>query len=191
MLVAGACEVIPIDGIIVYSRALGIQLEEARHFAEYTLYAMLFGYLASTILIPRYLSQQGALALCAVMGIGLSAGAYLSEGMVSVVCIILMGFGAAWLWGTIWGLAIRQLGPYTKIGSALLLMSVVGGGVFPLLFGSLIDHYPTHPQTAILLLIPCYLVLLFYATRGYRMRNWKKFSTGEESFLENDELKPA
>ncbi len=191
LFVAGACEVIPIDGIILYSRSLGIPLEEARHFAEYTLYAMLLGYLASTILIPRYLSQQGALALCAVMGIGLSLGAYLGEGMASVICLIGMGFGAAWLWGTIWGLAIRQLGPYTRIGSALLLMSVVGGGIFPLLFGSLIDRNPAHPQTAVLMLIPCYLVLLFYAVRGYRIKSWKNRPAKQESQPENDELKPA
>lgn len=173
LFVAGACEVIPIDGIIIYSRALGIPLSEARHFAEYTLYAMLAGYLAQTLLIPKYLSQQNALALCGVVGVALCIGAFFTTGMASVVCIILMGFAAAWLWGTIWGLAIRGLGKYTKVGSALLLMSVIGGGVFPLLFGGLIDANPARPQWAILMLIPCYLILFFYATRGYRMTAWK------------------
>ena len=173
LFMAGACEVIPIDGIIIYARSLGIPLSEARHFAEYTLYAMLLGYLSSIILIPKYLSQQRALSSCAVLGISLSLGAFFCEGMSSVICIMLMGFGSAFLWGTIWGLAIRKLGKYTKIGSAFLLMSVVGGGIFPLIFGTLIDHNPTYPQFAILLLIPCYLYLLFYSTIGYRIKNCK------------------
>ncbi len=174
LFVSGACEAIPVDGIIIYSRALGIPLQEARHFGEYTLYAMLAGYLAQTILIPKYLSQHKALALCAVLGIVLSIGAYLTNGMTSVIFIIFMGFAAAWLWGTIWGLAIRDLGRFTKVGSALLLMSVVGGGVFPLLFGRLIDINPDRPQISILILVPCYLILLFYGTRGYRVTTWKK-----------------
>lgn len=170
---SAACEVIPIDGIIIYSRALGIPIEEARHFSTYTLYAMLGGYLASTVLIPKYLSQNRALQLCAILGILLTIGSYFSTGFISIVFLMLMGFGAAMLWGTIWGLSLRALGKHTKTGSAMLLMSVVGGGIFPVIFGGLIDRNPSYPQNAILLLIPCYLVLLFYATKGYRMQSWK------------------
>lgn len=178
LFVAGACEVIPIDGIIVYSRSLGIPLEEARHFSEYTLYAMLLGYLASIMLIPKYLSQQGALMTCALLGLVLTLGAYFSDGMTSIYCLILMGFGAAWLWGTIWGLAIHDLGEHTKMGAALLLMSVVGGGIFPLIFGGLIDLNPEYSQTSVLMLIPCFLYLLFYAIWGYKINNWKLVPTG-------------
>jgi glucose/galactose transporter len=159
---SAACEGIPIDGIIIYSRALGIPMEQARHFTQYTLYAMISGYLASIILIPKYLSQHKALQLCAVLGIILTLGAYLNEGIISIYCLILTGFGAAMLWGTIWGLSIRELGKFTKIGSGLLLMSVVGGGIFPLIFGKLIDMNLSNPQNSVLLLIPCYLVLLFF-----------------------------
>lgn len=171
---AAACEVIPIDGMIIYSRALGIPIEEARHFSTYTLYAMLAGYLASTILIPKYLSQNRALQFCAVTGIVLTMGAYFSSGFASIIFLMLMGFGAAMLWGTIWGLSLRELGVHTKKGSAMLLMAVIGGGIFPLIFGRLIDRNPGYPQNAILLLIPCYLVLLFFASRGYRMQSWKR-----------------
>src|SRR5690606_225951 len=116
-----------------------IPLQEARHFTEYTLYAMLAGYITSTIVIPKFISQQAALRYVSVLGIILSVGVYFSEGLTSVYFMIAMGFGAALLWGTIWGLAVRELGSFTKIGAALLLMSVVGGGLFPLLFGRLID----------------------------------------------------
>jgi MFS transporter, FHS family, L-fucose permease len=171
---AAACEVIPIDGMIIYSRALGIPIEEARHFSTYTLYAMLAGYLASTILIPKYLSQNRALQLCAVLGITLTIGSYFSSGIASIICLMLMGFGAAMLWGTIWGLSLRELGRHTKTGSAMLLMSVIGGGIFPVIFGGLIDRNPSYPQNAILLLIPCYLVLLFFASKGYSLQSWKR-----------------
>lgn len=172
LFMAGACEVIPIDCIILYSKALGIPLSEARHFAEYTLYAMLAGYITSTLVIPRYFSQQAALRNVSVLGVLLAAGAYFTSGMTSIGFMIAMGFGAAMLWGTIWGLAVRELGTFTKIGAALLLMSVVGGGLFPLLFGRLIDLYPNSPQVAVTVLVPCYLFLIYYATKGHKIRNW-------------------
>jgi fucose permease len=81
------------------------------------------------------------------------------------------------LWGTIWGLSIRDLGTYTKVGSAMLLMAVVGGGIFPLLFGKLIDENFLHPQNAVLLLVPCYLILVIFSSWGYRLENWRPLST--------------
>lgn len=167
---AAACEVIPIDGIILYSKSLGIQLEESRHFAKYTLYAMIAGYIASTILIPRYLSQQKALFYCAIYGIVLTFASYFTTGVTSVFFIVLMGFGSAMLWGTIWGLSLKGLGNLTKMGSALLLMAVIGGGFFPVVFGKLIDINIDHPQNAILLLLPSFGVLLLFASWGHRLK---------------------
>lgn len=160
---SSACEVIPIDGIILYSSALGIPIGESRFFAQYTLIAMTLGYVASIFLIPKYLSQQSALMACAVWGILMTIGAYMTDGILSVSFVISMGFSSAMLWGTIWGLALTGLGRFTKMGSALLLMSVVGGGIFPVIFGRLMDINLGHPQNAMILLIPCNLVLLAYA----------------------------
>lgn len=188
LFMAGACEVIPIDAIIVYSRSLGIPMEEARHFAEYTLYAMLVGYITSTIVIPKFISQKNALAVCSTLGIIFAACSYFSEGFTSVLFLILMGFGAAMLWGTIWGLALQNLGSFTKMGSALLLMSVVGGGIFPLLFGSLIDNNPEWPQTAVLILIPCYAYMLYYALAGHKIKEWSKKQPIASSVKENIEI---
>lgn len=176
LFLSAACEGLPIDGIIIYSRSLGIPIEEARHYTQYTLYAMILGYLASTILIPKYMSQHIALQWCSVMGLAFTLGSYFNSGVVSIYFLIATGFGAAMLWGTIWGLSIRALGKYTKTGSAMLLMSVVGGGIFPLMFGKLIDDNTQHPQKAVLLLIPCYLGLLLFSSFGYRMENWKRLS---------------
>jgi FHS family L-fucose permease-like MFS transporter len=170
---SNACEGIPVDGIILYGRSLGIPIEVARHFTTYTLCAMLAGYLASTVLIPKYLSQHNALLLCSIYGLILSVIAYFSSSFISMYCLVLMGVGSAMFWGTIWGLSIRELGKYTKIGSAMLLMSVIGGGIFPLIFGRLIDANLLHPQNSLLLLIPCYCVLLFFSGWGYRVESWR------------------
>jgi FHS family L-fucose permease-like MFS transporter len=172
LFVSAACEGIPIDGIIIYSRALGIPIEEARYFTQYSLYAMILGYIGSIVLIPKFMSQEKALMYCSVLGIGATVASYYSNGIYSIYYLILTAFGGAMLWGIIWGLAIRDLGKYTKLGSALLLMSVVGGGLFPLLFGQLLDDNINYPQNAVLLLIPCYAILLLFSLWGYRKEEW-------------------
>ncbi|MFD1631297.1 sugar MFS transporter [Pseudopedobacter beijingensis] len=173
---AGACEVIPIDGIILYSKSLGISINESRYFAQYTLYAMIVGYIVSVLFIPKYLSQQKALLLSALWGMFFTIVAYFSSGIISVGCVILMGFSASLFWGTIWGLSLKGLGKYTKLGSAMLLMSVVGGGIFPVIFGRLIDINVDYPQTSILLLLPCYAFILFFALRGHKVIKWSGFN---------------
>ena len=107
-------------------------------------------------------------------GIVLTLACYLTTGMATIYCLLALGFSAAMLWGTIWGLAIRGLGRHTKRGAALLIMSIIGGGLFPVAFGSLLDANAIHPQNAILLLLPCYGYLLYYATKGHQLLHWKQ-----------------
>jgi MFS transporter, FHS family, L-fucose permease len=171
LLFTSACEGIPVDGIVLYGRLLGIKVDVARHFATYTLYAMLAGYLFTVIAVPKYFSQQQALRISAIWGLVMATVSFIFGGVISIYCIILMGFGSAMLWGTIWGLSLRNLGRFTKQGSALLLMTVIGGGIFPVIYGKLLD---INARTAIVILIPCYLFLLFYSSYGYRITNWKK-----------------
>jgi MFS transporter, FHS family, L-fucose permease len=169
-----ACEMIPVDSVIIYSRALGISIEEARQYPTYGLVAMLLGYISSIIFIPKYVSQNRALQFAAIWGITLASIAYLNGGMLSIYCLIATGFGTALLWGTIWGLSLRELGKYTKVGGAMLLMAIMGGAILPVLFGKLIDANAAMPQNALWILIPFYAVILAYATWGYRLNSWQK-----------------
>lgn len=176
LFVAGAAETVPIDGIIIYSQSLDIPMDTARHFSTYTLFIMLFGYLSVSILVPKYVSQNKALLFASIWGLILSIGAYLTSGIYSVYCMLFLGFSASMLWGTIWGLALRGLGGHTKKASAFMIMSLIGGGLFTVIFGELLDTNPDYPQVSVLILIPCYLFILHYSLRGYRINYWKKIS---------------
>jgi glucose/galactose transporter len=170
------CEVIAIDGIILYGRALGIPIELARFFTEYTLYAMLAGYLLGIMLIPKYLKQHTALQISSAWSIIMVLCSFFSNGIWSVYFMAGMGLGTALFWGTIWGLSIKNLGKRTKFGAALLIMAVSGGAIIPLIFGWLIDINPSHPQNAVLMLLPCLIILFTFSTWGYKINYWKKGS---------------
>jgi glucose/galactose transporter len=161
-------EVMAGDAIGTYGRAFGLPLDQTKFFTSFTLVAMLLGYLAGLLVIPRFVSQERYLAFSAVLAVVLSVGAFLTQGYVSVGFVAALGFANAMMWPTIFPLAIRHLGRYTEFGSALLIMGIAGGAVIPQLFVYLKQHF--YFQSVFLaLMVPCYLYILFYALYGNRV----------------------
>lgn len=161
-------EVIAIDTIGLYGQFQGFDLSTASRFGIYSLIAFTLGYLLGIIIIPKYLSQRTALILCAAMGFIFAIAALVTQGWVSIMFIVLLSFAHSLMWPSIWPLAIDKLGRFTKTGSALLIMGVVGGAIIPLAYGALADY--SNRQLAYWVTLPCYIYIFFYATKGYKMK---------------------
>ena len=65
-------------------------------------------------------------------------------------------------------MAIKGLGRFTETGSALLIMGIAGGAIIPQLFAVLKQHHDFQ-LVFVLLAVPCYLYILFFALRGHRV----------------------
>ena len=165
-------EVIAIDTIGLYGQYQSFDLKTAGNFASYSLIALTVGYLLGIVLIPKHLSQRMALAISATLGLVFVLAALVTDGWVSIGFVVLLSFAHALMWPSIWPLAIDKLGRFTKMGSALLIMGIVGGAIMPLVYGALADA--TNRQTAYLITIPCYLYIFYYATKGYRVGKSQK-----------------
>ncbi|WP_343702944.1 sugar MFS transporter [Chitinophaga sp.] len=167
-------EVIAGNTIISYGAYQGIKLSTARFFTSFTLLAMLGGYLAGIMLIPRYLSQQAALKYSALLGIAFSLAAIFTSGFTSVLFIALLGLANSLMYPAIWPLSIHGLGRFTNAGASLLVMAISGGAVLPLAYGKLADAF--NEQQAYWLVVPCYLVIGFFAVKGHLMGRKKELS---------------
>jgi len=182
-------EVIAGDSIIRYGLSLGIPMASAKYFTSLTMLGMVIGYVMGIIFIPKFISQVKALRICAVLGIIFSLGAIFTPSAnmitmpfrdlvtfqsvtltipVTVVFIALLGIANSLMWPSIFPLALEGLGRFTKTGSAMLIMAIVGGAVIPLTYGYLADVFTT--QTAYWICVPSYLVILYYAIQGYRLK---------------------
>ncbi len=161
-------EVIAGDTIISYGASQQIPLSSAKYFTSATLSAMLLGYLIGIACIPRYFSQETALKVSAGAGIIFALSAIFTSGFLSVTFIALLGLSNSLVWPAIWPLAIAGLGRFTKIGSSMLIMAVAGGALIPLLYGHLADIF--NPRDAYWIVIPCYLMIGYYAFYGHRIR---------------------
>jgi len=160
-------EVMAGDAIGIYGAGFDLPLDATRLFTSYTLAAMLIGYVAGLLLIPRFASQQAYLAISAALGVGLAIGAYLTTGYVSVAFIASLGFANAMMWPAIFPLAIRDLGRHTETGSALLIMGVVGGALMPYAF-ALLKQNIDFQLAYLVLAVPSYLYILYYGLTGHR-----------------------
>jgi MFS transporter, FHS family, L-fucose permease len=163
-------EVIAGDTIILYGHSQGIAMDSARTFTSYTLAAMVIGYLLSIFLIPKYIKQDKALGISALLGILFSLAALYTSGITSIFMIAILGFANAVMWPAIWPLAINGLGKFTKTGSAILIMGIAGGATLPLIYGRLVDVSFIGNQKAYWILIPCYLFIFYYAFKGSKIQ---------------------
>ena len=161
-------EVLAADSVISYGASQGIALSSAKFFATTTLISMIIGYFVGIVTIPKYLTQENALKISALLGITLTFIALLTTGFTSVLFISLLGLANALIYPAIWPLAIEGLGRFTKIGSSLLIMAIAGGAVLPLLYGFLSDKFA--PREAYWIIVPSYLIIYFYAQFGHRIR---------------------
>jgi FHS family L-fucose permease-like MFS transporter len=75
---------------------------------------------------------------------------------------------------TIYGVALRGLGPATKFGAAGLVMAIVGGALMPLVQGKVIDA--TSPAFSFIVPAACYAVVMAYAL--YDLRATEPFRIG-------------
>lgn len=161
-------EVMAGDAIGAYGRELGMPLDETKYFTAFTLFSMLAGYIIGIITIPKYISQQNALAISAVTGIIFSMAVFVTTGYTAITFIALLGLANALMWPAIFPLAISGLGKFTKTGSALLIMGIAGGALLPLLYTTLKDkEIFSNAQSFLICILPSYLYIFYFAVKGY------------------------
>jgi len=172
-------EVMAGDVIGTYGSALGMGLDKTKYFTTFTLVAMLVGYVVGIITIPKYLSQDMSLRITAILGIIFTVCAFMTTGYTAVTFIALLGLANSLMWPAIFPLAIEKLGGFTKLGSAFLVMGIVGGGVLPQVYSGLYNkesmfHFlysdaMDFRKAFLYCMVPCYIYILYYAVAGHKV----------------------
>lgn len=149
-------------------KVFGINLLAPELFVSYATFSMIIGYLAGIILIPKYISQQMALKYSSVFGLIITGMVLVLPINWSVFLVAALGLANAVMWPAIWPLSLAGLGKFTKTGSSVLVLGIVGGAIIPLIFGWMVDIISY--QLAYWICLPSYLYILFFAVKGYKIR---------------------
>lgn len=162
-------EVISLGTLIDYAQSLGLQNPEA--YAWIAPIGMVIGYICGIILIPKYISQSQALRIVSSVAIFGSIMVVLMPEEISIFFILFMALGCSLMWPALWPLAMTDLGKFTKTGSSLMVIAIVGGAVFPTLYGFIKDMVGA--QNAYWLVLPGFIYILYYGVKGHKIRTTK------------------
>jgi FHS family L-fucose permease-like MFS transporter len=117
---------------------LGLPERAAADVLSYSLMAFLLGRFAGTAAMTR-LPAPWVTGASAVLNCCLIAVVILVGGRVGIWMLIPLSFFMSTMYPTIFAMSIKRLGPLTQAGSSVLVMSIIGGAVFPLIMGRLSD----------------------------------------------------
>ena len=136
----------------------------ARYVSMYWGGAMIGRFLGAVALRGRDAGK--ALGACAVAAAVLVTAAVASQGPSAALTLVAVGLCNAIMFPTIFSLALDGLGELASRASSLLVMSIVGGAVLPVLVGATADRVGL--QRAFAAVVPCYLYVAWYGYRGSR-----------------------
>jgi len=126
------------------------------------------GRFAGTFLM-KYIKPQKLLLIYAIINILLLVVALNTHGKVAVYAVAAVPFFMSIMFPTIFALGIKELGEETKMASSLLVMSIVGGALAPLLMGGISD-YTGSMQNAYIIPLLCFIVVAWFAWKGYKIK---------------------
>ncbi|MGJ8732465.1 MAG: L-fucose:H+ symporter permease [Cellulophaga sp.] len=119
----------------------GLPANEALTATWYNVAAMvifLTGRWIGTALM-KTLNPSRVLFLFGIGGVLFSAGAILLQGQIGLYSLVGVSLFMSIMFPTIYGIALKNMGDEAKIGSAGLVMAIVGGALMPVLQGAILD----------------------------------------------------
>ena len=121
----------------------------------------------------KYIAPGRLLTMLAVIGGSAILGTILFTDVNGMYCLVLVSACMSLMFPTIYGIALRGVGDANvKVASAGLIMSILGGSVFPPLQAAIIDlkwSVLGLPATNVSFIVPliCFAVVAWYGHRAY------------------------
>jgi MFS transporter, FHS family, L-fucose permease len=126
------------------------------------------GRFAGTFLM-KFIRPQKLLLAYALINISLLLIALNTKGNIAVYAVIAVPFFMSIMFPTIFALGIKELGEETKMASSLLVMSIVGGAMAPLLMGAISD-YTGSMQKAYIVPLLCFFAVAWFGWKGHKIK---------------------
>ena len=143
----------------------GMHEKAAAHYLQAHLAGFMIGRFGGSAIMQK-VAPSRLLSLFAAGSLISLLVVLLGTGRPTVWAIVLVGLFHSIMFPTIFALSLKNLGPYTKLGSSLLVMSIIGGAVCPVIMGRISDAW--NIQYAFVVPLICHAYILYFALSGYR-----------------------
>jgi MFS transporter, FHS family, L-fucose permease len=146
----------------------GFNEKDAANYLAIALLGFMIGRFVGTFLM-KYIQAQQLLTIYAIINIVLLTLVVVYGGTFSLYALIGVEFFMSIMFPTIFALSVKSLGADTKLGSSLVIMSIVGGAIFPLIMGKISDFNGI--QIAYSVPLICFFVIFYFGWKGYKVKN--------------------
>lgn len=131
--------------------------------------------------LMKTINPSKILMVFGIGGVLCAAGAIVLQGMPGLISLICISIFMSIMFPTIYGIALKDMGDEAKIGSAGLVMAIVGGALMPVLQGSILDWggsgfsdvqiFGFIPEVNFSFILPliCLAVVASYGYNSYRI----------------------
>jgi FHS family L-fucose permease-like MFS transporter len=126
------------------------------------------GRMSGSFLMRRF-EPTKLLALYALMCCLLLPVVSIGAGWISLIALYGVFFFMSVMFPTIFALGIKDLGPKTKKASSFLVMSIVGGALFPPIMGLIADKFTM--SVGFFAPIPLFVFILYYGLKGHKVQS--------------------
>lgn len=154
--------------VLYATKAAGITKVQA---ADYLGYGMGLAFLSGRIIgtfLMKFIRAERLLVIYAVICVLLSGSAMFTSGTAALFSVIGIAFFMSIMFPTIFSLGIKDLGNDTKLGSSLIIMSIVGGAILPPAMGYISDV--THDiQIGYIIPLICFAVVFLFGVNGHKV----------------------
>jgi FHS family L-fucose permease-like MFS transporter len=117
--------------------------------------------------LMSYFKPTRILAFYSLMCVLLLPVVSLGMGWISIISLFLIFFFMSIMFPTIFSLGIKGLGEKTKKASSFIVMSIVGGAIFPMFMGWIADI--SSMSVGFYAPLPLFAYIFFYAIKGHRV----------------------
>jgi MFS transporter, FHS family, L-fucose permease len=143
----------------------GMLQKDASFYLKLHLIGFMLGRFSGSYIMKR-VAPARLLSLFALSTLICLGVVLFGSGVASLWAVVLIGFFHSIMFPTIFALSIKHLGRYTKLGSSLLVASIIGGAICPAIMGFISDH--SNIRVAFFVPLICQAYVLYFALRGYR-----------------------
>jgi FHS family L-fucose permease-like MFS transporter len=154
-----------------YAAKLGIQGINPIDMLKYYWGGLMVGRILGIFILRKYKASQ-ILTICAIGGAILLGGSFaLSSSAPTIAMWLFLATGLfhSIMWPVIYNLALEDLGPHAKVASGVIATSVIGASILTLIMGKIQVATGT-VMAAISLIFVYYVYLIFFATKGSKIR---------------------
>ncbi|GAO44544.1 L-fucose:H+ symporter permease [Flavihumibacter petaseus] len=136
--------------------------KDAAQYLSIAMIGFMIGRFTGTFFM-RYVKPATLLLIYATISMALLALALTVKGNAAVYCLMAVPFFMSIMFPTIFALGIDGLGGESQMASSLLVMSIVGGAIFPLIMGQVSDLTGGNIQLAYIVPLICFGVVAWFA----------------------------